>query len=135
MANAAAKHTHSGHAGMQHPLYFRSWDLNGTVINIDFLSAESQGGTVMEGLPERTPPGVLYILNIQSTPQVIVLRGEDDVSFEFVVPGDDGAAGSGHLERLPGGINSVVATGSGVIDRLIAGWYQSGSPMRHKIGA
>ena len=127
------KHTHSGHAGMQHPIYFRSWDFNGTVVDIDFLSAETQGGVVMTGLPERTPPGMLWIMNIQDTPQIIKLRGEDDVLFDFVVPGSP-VAGAGHLEPLPGGINSVEATDSEMIDRLIAGWYQSGAPMRRKVG-
>lgn len=137
MPGSDKKHTHSGHAGTQHPIYFRSWDFSGTVVNVDFLSAEDQDSVSMEGLPMRTPPGILWALNITAEPQVLRLKGEDDVEFDFVVPGNDGfdgAGGPGHLEPLPGGVNAIVATGSGTIDRVLAGWYQSGAQPRRKIG-
>lgn len=128
------QHTHSGHAGTQHPIYFRSWNFSGTVVNVDFLSAEPQASVNMNGLPLGTPPGMLIIHHTSATPVDLVLKGEDGVTFTHTLPGEP-VTGAGVTQEFRGGVTAIVAAGSGAIQKVTACWYQSGAAPRRKIGA
>lgn len=112
--------------GPEPPRHFRTFAYAGTVVDTNFLIPES-ASVDMSGCPEDTCPGRLIIHHESDVPVDLVLTGEDDAQFTLTIPGAP-VAGAGVTYPFEGGVQSVVAAGSGAIQSIVACWW-TGSRM------